>query len=161
MRTGSVVLAVVLLLWIAAPPAQAVSPSGAVAVELLGGTLGGVVGAGLGVVAIGAIVEGLESRAARVATVITGVTVGGGLGAAGGVLTAGWLLGLEGSTAGCLIGALAGGLASAFVEPLFYMLGVREGVTELLGLLLLPIVPAVGATIGFNWPVERLAGLAP
>lgn len=60
---------------------------------------------------------------------------------------------MDGNAPGCLLGALVGGLASAFVEPLLYLLGIPEGTTELLGFLLLPIAPAVGATIGFNWSV--------
>jgi len=42
-------------------------------------------------------------------------------------------------------------LASAFIEPLLYLLGIPEATTELLGVLFLPIAPAVGATIGFSW----------
>jgi hypothetical protein len=42
-------------------------------------------------------------------------------------------------------------LVSVFIEPLLYLLGVPEGTTEFLGLVLLPIAPAIGATIGFNW----------
>ena len=82
---------------------------------------------------------------------ITGVTLGGGLGATAGVLAAGKILGVEGRAPGCLLGALAGGLVSAFVEPLLYLLGIPEETTELLGFLFLPIAPAIGATIGFNW----------
>jgi len=149
MRRAFGVVALGLSLWMAALPAWAVPP-GIIAGELLGGTLGGVIGAGIGVVAIAEIAPTLESRAARVGTVITGVTLGGGLGAMAGVLASGRLLGIEGNTAGCLLGGLAGGLASAFVEPFFYLLGVPENITEFLGMLFLPIAPAIGATIGFN-----------
>lgn len=82
---------------------------------------------------------------------ISGVTLGGGLGATAGVLAAGRILNVEGSVVGCFLEALAGGLASAFVEPLLYLIGIPEGTTELLGFLFLPIAPAIGATIGFNW----------
>ena len=151
MRRSPVVISALLTLFLAAHSVLAVTPSEAFALELLGGTVGGVVGAGLGIVAIGSIAPSLEARAARVATVITGVTLGGGLGAAAGVLVAGKLLDVEGEIAGCLLGGLAGGLISAFVEPLLYLIGVPEEVTELLGFVLLPIAPAIGATIGFNW----------
>ena len=152
-RKTSIVIVALILQLIAAHPVLAVTPTQAAAVEFLGGTLGGVVGVGLGVVAIGSITPNLESRAARIATVITGVTLGGGLGATAGVLAAGRLFGVQGNAQGCLLGALAGGLASAFVEPLLYLLGIPERTTEFLGFLLLPIAPAVGATIGFNWSV--------
>jgi len=147
----SVLLSALLVLFLAVHSASAVTPSGAIALELLGGTVGGVVGAGLGIVAIGSIAPNLEARAARVATVIAGVTLGGGLGATAGVLATGKILGVEGGIAGCLLGGLAGGLASAFVEPLLYSIGIPEEVTEFLGFVLLPIAPAIGATIGFNW----------
>ncbi len=151
MHWGSVVFTTLLVLLIAAPSVSAVTPAEAIALELLGGTVGGVVGAGLGIVAIGSIAPNLDARAARVATVITGVTLGGGLGATAGVLAAGKLLDVDGGIIGCLLGGLAGGLVSAFVEPLLYSIGIPEKVTEFLGFVLLPIAPAIGATIGFNW----------
>jgi hypothetical protein len=151
MHRSPVVISALLILFLAAHSVSAATPSEAFALELLGGTVGGVVGAGLGIVAIGSIAPNLEARAARVATVITGVTLGGGLGATAGVLAAGKLLDVEGGIAGCLLGGLAGGLVSAFVEPLLYSIGVPERVTEFLGFVLLPIAPAIGATIGFNW----------
>jgi hypothetical protein len=150
-RRVSIVIAALIVLPIAAHPALAATPPRIVAVELLGATLGGIVGVGLGIVAIGSITPRLEARPARIATVISGVTLGGGLGATAGVLAAGKLLGAEGNVPACLLGALAGALVSALVEPLLYLLGVPEGTTEFLGLVLLPIAPAVGATIGFNW----------
>jgi hypothetical protein len=36
---------------------------------------------------------------------------------------------------------------------LLYLLGIPEGTSELLGFLFLPVAPAVGATIGFNWDI--------
>lgn len=147
------VIAAVSVLLVAVHPIPATASSQPIAVELLGGTLGGVVGIGLGIAAIDSIAPNLEARPARIATVISSVTLGGGLGAAAGVLAAGKLLDVEGSVPGCLLGAFAGGLASAFVEPLLYLLGFPEGTTEFLGFLLLPIGPAVGAAIGFNWSV--------
>lgn len=151
MRGCSTSIAMILVLLTAAYPVLAATPSRAITVEFLGGMLGSAAGVGLGIVAIGSIAPNLESRAARIATVISGVTLGGGLGATAGVLAAGRILNVEGSVVGCFLGALAGGLASAFVEPLLYLIGIPEGTAELLGFLFLPIAPAIGATIGFNW----------
>ena len=75
MRRSPVVISALLTLFLAAHSVLAVTPSEAFALELLGGTVGGVVGASLGIVAIGSIAPSLEARAARVATVITGVTL--------------------------------------------------------------------------------------
>ncbi len=149
MRRSLIVVTAGLILLIAAHPALAATSREA-AVELLGGTLGGIAGVGLGIAAIGSIAPNLEARAARVATVISAVTLSGGLGAAAGVLVTGKILDARGNAAACLLGGLAGGLVSACIEPLLYLLGVPEGTTEFLGLALLPIVPAAGATIGFN-----------
>ena len=153
-RRGPVVVTMMSILLIAAYPIPVEAPSWAVGIELLGGPLGGVVGAAIGIVTIGGIAPSFDSRAARIAKVISGVTLGGGLGATAGVLAAGKLLDIEGSAPGCLLGAPLGGLASTFAEPLLYLLGIPEETTELLGFLFLPIGPAVGATIGFNWSVE-------
>ena len=73
-----------------------------------------------------------------------------GLGAAAGVLTAGRIWDIDGHIGGCILGGMAGGLASAFTEPLLYLLGIPEGVTEFLGMALLPLLPAVGAVLGFG-----------
>jgi hypothetical protein len=140
----------VLVLWTVAQPAWAIPTTAVVAGELLGGALGGVAGAAIAVTAIREITPTLEPRAARVATVITSVTLGAGLGGSAGVLATGRLLDIEGNVTGCLLGGLAGGLASTFVEPLFYTLGVPEEITEFLGMLFLPLAPAIGAVIGFN-----------
>ena len=51
---------------------------------------------------------------------------------------------------GCLIGGLVGGFLSAFTEPIAYVLGVPEPTAELLGFVMLPTLPAVGATIGYR-----------
>jgi len=147
-----ILMTVFLLLWISTSPASGsaeASPQ-AVAWELVGGTVGGVVGAAIAITAIGEIAPSFEERPARVATVVSGLMIGGGLGAACGVLATGRLLEAEGHVAGCLLGALAGGLISAFTEPLFYLLGFPEEITEFLGFVFLPIAPAVGATIGYN-----------
>jgi len=151
MRRVSVIVVLCCVLWIASFPGGAAPSVGVVAGEMLGGTLGGLLGAAIAVTAIGEITPHLEPRAARVATVIAGVTLGCGAGAAVGVLGAGRVVDVEGNVTGCFLGAFAGGLASTFVEPIFYLLGVREGITEFLGMLSLPIAPAIGAVIGFNW----------
>ena len=151
MDRGSVVVTMTLILLVVAYPLPAETSSRAIGIELLGGALGGAVGAAIGIVAIGSIAPSFDSRAARIATVVSGVTLGGGLGATAGVLAAGKLLDAKGSASGCLLGGLFGGLASAFAEPLLYLLAIPEQATELLGFLFLPIGPAVGATIGFNW----------
>ena len=70
--------------------------------------------------------------------------------AAAGVLVAGKIWDIDGSVGGSILGGLAGGLASAFTEPLLYVLGVPAGWTEFLGLALLPILPALGAMLGFG-----------
>ena len=155
MRNVLIVLTAALMVAGAVQPVLATTSSGALAAEALGGTLGGLAGAAIGIVAIGEITPKLELRAARVVTVISGVTLGGGLGAATGVLATGKLLGAEGNALGCLVGASAGGLLSAFTEPLLYVLGVPEEVTEFLGLLFLPICPAIGAMIGFHWGLDE------
>lgn len=113
------------------------------------GVVGGAVGATVAVVAIGEITPLLEPRVARVATVVVGLTVASGLGASAGVLAAGKLFDIEGNVRGCLLGGLLGGAASAFTEPLLYTLGIPEAVTEFLGMLFLPVLPAIGAMIGF------------
>jgi len=150
LRSAVVLFAVGLILMGAVHPALIAAPIQPVGTQLLGGALGGVVGVGLGILAISEIVPTLEPRAARVATVVAGVTLGGGLGATAGVLAASKIRGAEGNVFSCLLGSLAGGLMSAFVEPLLYLFGVPEATTEFLGFLLLPICPAIGATIGFN-----------
>jgi hypothetical protein len=151
-RTSKMALVAVLILVVTVGPGLSGPSPKVAAAELLLGTLGGVGGVTMGVLAIGRIARHLDnSRTARIAVVISGVTLGGGLGAAFGVLAAGRILGAEGNVRGCLVGALGGGLLSAFTEPLLYMLGVREDVGEFLGFLFLPIAPAAGGTLGFNW----------
>ena len=49
-----------------------------------------------------------------------------------------------------VIGGLVGGFLSAFTEPILYTLGVPEGITEFVGFLMIPILPAIAATIGYN-----------
>ena len=115
------------------------------------GTVGGLTGAVVAVTAIAEIGPQIDARWGRTALVIGGLTLFDGLGAAAGVLTAGRVWDVEGNVAGCLLGGLAGGLASAFTEPLLYTLGIPEGWTEFFGMALLPLLPALGATLGFGW----------
>jgi hypothetical protein len=150
-RTSKMALVAVVILVVTVGPVLSGPSPKVAAAELLLGTLGGVGGVTMGVLAIGRLAPDLECRTARIAVVISGVTLGGGLGAAFGVLAAGGILGAEGNVRGCLVGPLGGGLLSAFTERLLYMLSVREDVAEFLGFLFLPIAPAAGGTLGFNW----------
>ncbi len=114
------------------------------------GTLGGLAGAVVAITAIAEITPQIESRLGKTAVVVGSLTLFDGLAAAAGVLVAGKIWDIEGNVGGSILGGLAGGLASAFTEPLLYLLGVPEGWTEFLGLALLPILPALGAMLGFG-----------
>ena len=114
------------------------------------GVLGGLAGAVVAITVISVGMEQLEPRAGRVAVVIGSLTVFDGLGAAVGVLAAGKIWDIDGNVGGTILGGLVGGLASAFTEPLLYLIGIPEGITEFLGLALLPILPALGAMVGFG-----------
>ena len=113
-------------------------------------TLGGVAGAVVAITVIAEVAPQFESRFGSTAVVIGSLTVFDGLGAAAGVLAAGRIWNIDGSVSGSILGGMAGGLASAFVEPLLYLIGIPEGWTEFLGMALLPILPALGATLGFG-----------
>jgi hypothetical protein len=114
------------------------------------GTLGGLAGAVIAVTAIAEIGPQIESGLGRTALVIGGITLFDGIGAATGVLVAGKIWDVEGNIGGCVLGGLVGGLASAFTEPVLYTLGIPEGWTEFFGMALLPLLPAIGAAIGFG-----------
>ena len=118
------------------------------------GTLGGLAGAGVAVIAIAEITPQIESGFGKTAVVVGSLTVFDGLGATVAVLAAGKIWGIDGSIGGCILGGLIGGLASAFTEPLLYLLGIPEGITEFFGMSLLPILPAVGAMVGFGYYQE-------
>ncbi len=150
MRLSRATLVAVLAILIGAWPSLAKPQTSDIATELLLGTVGGLGGAVLAVTAIAQIAPEMESRTAKIGVVVSSLAVGGSLGAATGVLAAGKLLDVEGNVPGCFIGGLLGGLASAFTEPLLYLIGIPEGVTEFLGIALLPVLPAVGAVLGFN-----------
>ena len=113
-------------------------------------TLGGVAGAAVAITAIAELGPQIQSGMGKTALVIGSLTVFDGIGAATGVLAAGKIWNIEGSVTGSILGGMIGGLASAFVEPLLYVIGAPEGWTEFLGMALLPILPALGATIGFG-----------
>ena len=81
--------------------------------------------------------------------------LGGAAGAAAGVLVAGDILDIDTRPLACLSGGLLGGLVAAFAEPILYLLGVPDAVAEFLGFALLPILPAVGATVGLNLALHR------
>jgi len=146
MRRGSILIAVLLA---AALPTSA-APAGVWLAESGFAAVGATVGA---FVAIAAIAQGtpqLESGLAKTAFVIGGLTLGSGTGAAAGTLIAGRLFHWEGNVRACLLGGLLGGFLSAFTEPILYTLGIPEDITEFFGFLMLPIIPAVGAVIGYN-----------
>jgi len=118
-KTTTALAVAMMVLMIIAYLGLAAAPSRAVAGELLGGTLGGVVGVGLGIVAISSIAPMLEAREARIATIIAGV------------LAAGRLLDVRGSVPGCFLGGLVGRLVSAFVVPFLSLFGIPEGTTRI------------------------------
>ena len=119
------------------------------------GVLGSVAGSVVAITVISVAVEQIEPRAGRIAVVVGSLTLFSGVGAAAGVLAGGRIWDIDGSVGGSILGGLAGGLASAFTEPLLYLLGVPEGWTEFLGMALLPILPALGAMVGFGQQQEE------
>jgi hypothetical protein len=156
MRRSAKILSVVCLVAaLVACPVIAASEAGEWATELLLGTAGGLGGGLLAITAIAEITPQLESRAGSIAVVVSSLTLGAGLGASVGVLAASRILDVEGNVRACLLGGALGGLASAFTEPLLYLIGIPEGITEFLGLTMIPILPAIGATIGFHRPIPE------
>jgi len=143
------VVAVLLILtvgWIASAAPQWLLTGG----EFVGGTLGGAIGAAGAIGLVSVVGPELDASWAKTTLVISSITVGCGLGSAGGVLATSALLGTEGSMTGCLIGGLLGGLLAAFSDPITYSLGIPEDVAEFIGFLAMPLVPAIGATLGFH-----------
>ena len=139
-----------LALLVAGVPAAAIPSPLLIAAEVGLGIVGGVGGTAVAVTVVGRLAPSLEARSARIAVVVGSLTLLGGLGGAVGVMAAGRLFGRKGHLLGCLAGGMAGGLASAFTEPILYGLGAPAAVTEAFGFLLLPTLPAIGATVGFN-----------
>jgi len=148
-RMKSIVLASLLVAMLAAQ-ARALSSTGEMLVKLGGGLVGSLVGAATAVAAIAELTPQFETRAPRVAVVVGSLTVCSGLGGGVGVLAAARWAGFDGSVGGCLLGGLAGGFLSAFTEPIVYTLGASEPVGEFLGFVMLPVLPTVGATLGFS-----------
>ncbi len=150
-RTGSRIAVLWFVICLVSMP-MAAQPAGPG--EWLGcfglGAIGGLVGAVIAVIAIAEIGPQIEVAWGSTALVIGGLTLFDGVGAAAGVLAAGRIWTIDGSIGGCLLGGLAGGLASAFTEPLLYTLGIPEGWTEFFGMALLPLLPALGATMGYG-----------
>ena len=117
--------------------------------SLGGGTVGAAAGLAIALTASGEWIDTIDSRAGRIAVLFTSVAIGGGFGAGFGVLATARLRDQEGNVPMCLLGGVAGALASLLTEPLLYLIGVPEGITEFAGMLLLPVLPALGATLGF------------
>jgi hypothetical protein len=113
-------------------------------------TVGSLAGAVVAITTIAEVGPRIESGFGSTVLVVGSLTLFDGLGAAAGALVAGKIWDIDGSLGGSILGGLAGGLASAFVEPLLYVIGIPEGWTEFLGMALLPILPALGATLGFG-----------
>jgi len=135
----------------------AADPAAPIGREFVSGVVGGLGGAVLAVISIEETAANLESRLTRTAMVIGSVTVLAGGGASVGVLACGKLLDAQGNVPACFLGGFIGGFASMWVEPLLYTLHVPEGITEFIGMMMLPIGPAIGATLGFNQPREAQA----
>jgi hypothetical protein len=158
-------LATVMLVVLVGLPAVAAPPRDAVPGEMFAGTLGSLVGlAGgfLGGRAL-AVALGFDSQPGpkdlvTVTCVALGVTAGASLGVTG----VGSTLGVDGNALGCAGGAFLGLVAGMAVEPLLGLLfspGREAGsalletlgpVVEAVGFLSAVVLPAVGATVGFN-----------
>ncbi|MBE0636130.1 hypothetical protein IH601_09045 [Candidatus Bipolaricaulota bacterium] len=138
-----------LVLLLCSSPGLAASPFGA----RLGSCGVAILGASVGVVAsvsaIANVAPQIESRLGKTAFVIGSLTILDGLGAAMGVLTAAKLWDTEGHAGRSILGGMAGGFVSAFTEPILMTIGIPEGWTEFIGMALLPLLPAVGAMLGF------------
>jgi len=145
-HTVIAVLLIVLVGWIVSASPQWLLTGG----EFVGGTLGGTLGAAGAIGLVSVVGPQLDASWAKTTLVISSITLSCGLGSAGGVLATSALLGTEGSTMGCLIGGLLGGLLAAFSDPITYSIGIPEDVAEFIGFLALPLVPAIGATLGFH-----------
>ena len=137
--------------------AHAADPAAPIGWEFASGAVGGLGGAVLAVLAIDQAGPHLEGRLARTAMVFGSVSLLAGSGGAVGVLAAGKIMDVRGNVPGCFLGGIVGGFASMWVEPLLYTLDVPEGITEFVGMMLLPVAPAIGATLGFNRTREASA----
>lgn len=142
---------VVLLVILLSCTAASAAPSWGQSAALFGlATVGSIAGVAVAIAVIAEVAPEFESGFGSTAVVIGSLTLFDGLGAAAGVLTAGKIWQIDGNVSGSILGGMAGGLASAFVEPLLYMIGIPEGWTEFFGMALLPILPALGAMLGYG-----------
>ncbi len=114
------------------------------------GLLGGAAGTAFSIAAVGQLTPLVASPLGKTVVVVVTLALGAGTGASAGVLVAGEVLDVNARPLACLSGGLLGGLLAAFAEPILYLLGVPEAVAEFLGFALLPILPAIGATLGLN-----------
>lgn len=146
MRTATTLL---LILLIASTPVLATPSTLDWGLSLGGGIVGAAAGLAAALAATGGLIDTIDSRGGRMAVVFTSVAVGGGLGASVGVLATARLRNQEGNIPMCFLGGVAGALTSLLTEPLLYMLGIPEEITEFAGMLFLPLLPALGATLGF------------
>jgi len=111
--------------------------------------LGASAGVAASIWAIAEVAPQIDSTLGKTAFVIGSLTVVDGLGAAMGVLAAARIWDREGHAGRSLLGGMAGGFLSALTEPILMTLGMPEGWTEFFGMVLLPVLPAVGALLGF------------
>lgn len=144
------ILVTVMLLAVATAPATGISSTGALFANLGIGLVSAIGGTAVSLSVIGELAPTFEPRFAKIAVVVGSLTICGGLGGSFGVLVAGRLFGIDGNVRGCLLGGLGGGLLSAFTEPIAYALALPPAFAELLGFVMLPTLPAVGATLGYN-----------
>ena len=150
---------------VVALPVWATTPAEAVPWELLAGGVGSAIGWAAGFFAGRALAAGLglESQPVQkdlltLASVAIAVTAGTSLGVIG---TGSWL-GVDGNDLACVGGTLLGILGGMVVEPLLggllrvllpdgsQSLETVSRVVEGIGFACMVLVPAVGATVGFN-----------
>ncbi len=148
-RIGASAL-VIMILAAGAVPASASSAFGELLTEGALGLLGAAAGAAVSIAAVGQLTPLASSPLGGAAVVIATLALGTGVGASAGILAASDILDLDARPLACLSGGLLGGLVAAFAEPILYLFGVPEAVAEFLGFALLPILPAVGATVALN-----------
>jgi len=132
----------------------AAMPPATIAVEIIAGSVAGFAGAVLAGQLGSAFVESVGLTELRTPIVVGFMSCGITAGASLGVIGAGALFGIAGNVPACIGGALMGGLVGLFAEPILYSLGLfklNDPFVEAVGMLAVALVPAVGATVGFNW----------
>ncbi len=151
MRSRVRAIALVITILAAGSASASASPAfGELLTEGAFGLLGAAAGTAFSIAAVGQLTPLVSSPFVGTAVVVATLALGTGAGASAGVLVAGDILDLDARPLACLSGGLLGGLVAAFAEPILYLLGVPEAVAEFLGFALLPILPAVGATVALN-----------